>query len=33
MIEAVRQIYWNIGVQLGSVTVYITALAAMLVLF
>ena len=33
MTEAVRQIYWNIGEILGSLTVYLTALAAMLVLF
>jgi len=33
MTEAVRQIYWNIGEILGSLTVCLTALAAMLVLF
>ena len=33
MTEAVRQIYWNIGEILGSLTVYLTALAAVLVLF
>jgi len=33
MTEAVRVIYWNIGEVLGSLTVYLTALAAMLVLF
>lgn len=33
MTEAIRQIYWNIGEQLGSLTVYLTALAAMIVLF
>jgi nitrate reductase gamma subunit len=33
MTEAVRQIYWNIGEVIGSVTVYLTALAAMIVLF
>lgn len=33
MIEAIRQIYWNVGEVLGSLTVYVSALAAMLVLF
>jgi Fe-S oxidoreductase/nitrate reductase gamma subunit len=33
MTEAIRQIYWNVGEVLGSLTVYVTALAAMLVLF
>ena len=33
MTEAIRQIYWNVGEHLGSFTVYITATAAMLVLF
>jgi len=33
MIEAIRQIYWNVGEVLGSFTVYVSGLAAMLVLF
>ena len=33
MTEAIRQIYWNVGEHLGSFTVYMTATAALLVLF
>jgi Fe-S oxidoreductase len=33
MTEAIRVIYWNVGEQLGSFTVYLTAMAAILVLF